>query len=91
MELYRYIADAASPIVAARYTDDLVSYCESLRTSPLRGIERDDVRLGLRITNFRRRTVIAFAVGGATVAILGIFHGGQDYESLLLDEELEGE
>jgi plasmid stabilization system protein ParE len=53
VELYRYIA-ATSPTVAAHYTDDLVSYCESLRTFPLRGIKRDDVRRGLRITNFRR-------------------------------------
>jgi plasmid stabilization system protein ParE len=90
VELYLYIADAASPAVAARYADDLVSYCESLRTFPLRGLGRDDIRPGLRITNFRRRTVIAFAVNGAKVAILGIFHGGQDYESFLLDDEREG-
>ena len=30
--LYRYIAQAASPDVAARYTDAIVTYCESLRT-----------------------------------------------------------
>lgn len=34
-ELYRYIAAAASPDVAARYTEAIVSYCESLRTFPL--------------------------------------------------------
>ena len=47
-ELYRYIADAASPNVAAQYTDAIVSYCESLRTFPLRGAQRDDVRPGAR-------------------------------------------
>jgi Arc/MetJ-type ribon-helix-helix transcriptional regulator len=31
-ELYRYIAAAASPDVAARYTEAIVTYCESLRT-----------------------------------------------------------
>ena len=29
-ELYRYIAAASSPEVAARYTDSIVTYCESL-------------------------------------------------------------
>lgn len=61
-ELYRYIAAAASPDVAARYTEAIVTYCESLRTFPLRGTMRDDVRPGLRITNYRKRAVIAFDV-----------------------------
>ncbi len=29
-ELYAYIAQAASPLVAQRYTDAIVTYCESL-------------------------------------------------------------
>lgn len=37
LDLYRYIAEAASPDIAARYTDAIVSYCESLRTFPHRG------------------------------------------------------
>ncbi len=45
--LYRYIATAASPDIAARYTEAIVSYCENLRTFPLRGTKRDDVRFGL--------------------------------------------
>jgi plasmid stabilization system protein ParE len=46
--LYGYIAAAASPDIAARYTEAIVSYCESLRTFPHRGTMRDDVRPGLR-------------------------------------------
>ncbi|WP_298172162.1 type II toxin-antitoxin system RelE/ParE family toxin, partial [Acidithiobacillus sp.] len=61
-ELYRYIAKAASPDIAAPYTDAIVSYCESLRTFPLRGTRRDDVRPGLRISNYKKRAVIAFDV-----------------------------
>ena len=53
-ELYRHIAAAASPDVAVRYTEAIVTYCESLRTFPLRGTMRDDVRLGLRITGSPR-------------------------------------
>jgi plasmid stabilization system protein ParE len=46
-------------------------------------MRRDDIRPGLRITNYRKRTVIAFAVDtdAERVEILGIFHGGQDYEA----------
>ena len=51
--LFRYLADAASPEVAERYTEAIVSYCESLRRFPHRGTTRDDVRPGLRITNFK--------------------------------------
>lgn len=49
--LYGYIAAAASPDIAARYAESIIGYCESLRDFPLRGIRRDDVRPGLRITN----------------------------------------
>lgn len=56
-ELYRYIAEEASPGIAAQYTDAIVSYCESLSILPQRGTQRDDVRPGLRITNYKKRTV----------------------------------
>jgi plasmid stabilization system protein ParE len=83
--LYRYIAEAASPDTAARYTDAIVSYCESLTTYPHRGTQRDDVRPGLRITHYKKRTVIAFDVAEGLVSIIGIFYGGQDYETILRD------
>ncbi len=84
--LYRYIATAASPGIAARYTDAIVTYCESLRTFPHRGTKRDDIRPGLRITHYKKRAVIAFDVDAERVSIIGIFHGGQDYETILQDE-----
>ena len=83
VELYRYIADAASPDIAARYTDAIVGYCEGLNTFPIRGTRRDEVRPGLRITNYKKRTVIAFAVDTDVVSIVGIFYGGQDYQTIL--------
>jgi toxin ParE1/3/4 len=86
-ELYRYIAEAASPDVAAHYAEAIVSYCESLRTFPLRGTQRDDVRPGLRITNYKKRAVIAFDVDTEAVSIIGIFYGGQDYETVLRDDD----
>lgn len=85
--LYRYLAKEASPTVAQRFTDAIVVHCEELQTFPLRGNLRDDIRPGLRITNFRKRTVIAFHVEANQVAILGIFYGGQDFESALQLED----
>lgn len=83
VELFHYVAEAASSDIAARYTEAIVSYCESLCTFPLRGTSRDDVRHGLRITNYKKRAVIAFDVEADVVSIIGVFYGGQDYETIL--------
>lgn len=56
---------------------------------PLRGTRRDDVRPGLRITNYRKRAVIAFSAVKSVVSILGVYYGGQDYESLLQADDDE--
>ena len=88
--LYRYIASAASPEIAPRYTDAIVSYCESLRTFPHRGALREDVRPGLRITHYKKRAIIAFDVDADQVSIISVFYGGQDYESILQDDSEDG-
>jgi plasmid stabilization system protein ParE len=85
--LYRYLAVEASPKVAEKYTNAIVTYCEGLTTFPHRGNCRDEIRPGLRITNYRRRTAIAFEVGEDFVSIIGIFHGGQDYETILQSDQ----
>jgi plasmid stabilization system protein ParE len=86
-ELYGYIASAASPDIAARFTDAIVTYCESLRTFPLRGMRRDDIRPGLRILGYRKRVAVAFNVDVERVNILGIFYSGQAYEAMLQEED----
>ncbi len=86
IEIYRYIAEAASPEVAARFTEAIVVCCEGLSTFPQRGAQRDDLRPGLRVVGFRRRVSIAFGISGNAVTILGVFYGGQDYEAALGDE-----
>ncbi len=78
--LYFHIASAASPEIAANYTDAIVSQCESLKTFPMRGARRDDIRPGLRVFGFRRRVSITFEITGQIVTILGIFYGGQKFE-----------
>jgi len=86
VELYCYIANAASSQVAARYVEAVINYCESLCTFPTRGARRDDIRLGLRVTHYKKRTVIAFDVDNDTVSIVGVFYGGQNYEFILQDD-----
>ncbi len=88
--LYSYIATAASPDIAARYTEAIISYCENLRTFPHRGTIRNEVRPGLRITNYKKRAVIAFDVDAEQVSIIGVFYGGQDYETILQDDSDDG-
>ena len=65
--LYRYIAAAASPEIAERYTSAIVTYCESLQTFPMRGTRRDEIRPGLRITNYRKRAVFQHRLPDQTV------------------------
>lgn len=88
--LYHYLAEVASPLTALTYTDKVVDYCESLNQFPHRGVSRDDLLPGLRITHYCKRAIIAFVVGEAEVQILGIWYGGQDYEQRLteLDQTL---
>ncbi len=81
--LYRYIAATASPEIAESYTSAIVTYCDGLRNFPLIGIRREDIRPGLRITNYKGRTVIAFDVDDERVSIIGVFYGGQDYAKFL--------
>jgi len=88
-ELYRFIATAASSGIAERYVSAIIEYCETLETFPLRGAQRDDIRPGLRITNYKSRTIIAFAVDALQVSIIGVFYGGQDYETAL-EDDLDG-
>jgi plasmid stabilization system protein ParE len=82
-ELYRYIEENASPEVALHYTSAVVEYCLGLATFPERGTPRNDIRPGLRTTSYKRRTEIAYAVDDGRVEIVGIFHGGRDYERAL--------
>ena len=86
-ELYRYIAGAATPDIAAGYADAIIAYCEGLSEYPHRGLARDDIRPGLRTTSFRKRTIVAYAILDDVVVAIGIFHGGRDYEAILRDED----
>ncbi len=68
---------------AEDFVGSIVAYCEGLETFPLRGAKRDDIRPGVRITGFRCRAASAFTVDDEAVTILGVFYGGQDYDTVL--------
>ena len=82
-QLEEYIAEQGSPHVATAFVDAIVGFCERLQSFPNRGTQRDDIRPGLRITNYKGSAIIAFAVMGEVVYVIGIFYGGQDYETVL--------
>jgi toxin ParE1/3/4 len=52
---------------------------------PHRGTQRDDLRPGLRIVPFKKRTAIAFEIDEEkdVVRVLRVFYGGQDYDAVL--------
>ena len=82
-DLYQHIAKAGSPQTAFEYADAIISHCEALMHFPERGTLRNDIRPGLRTTHYRGRVIIAYTVMGLTVHILGIYYGGQDFETML--------
>ncbi len=59
---------------------------ETLRHFPSVGASREDILPGLRTIGFRRRVTIAFMVVPDAVLVVGIFYGGQDFETMLRDE-----
>jgi len=84
--IYDYIAAAASPDIAQRFTDGILDQMGKLTNFPRRGTKRDDLRPGLRTMAWRRRVTIAFAVDEAAVVVVGIFYGGRDFETLLSED-----
>jgi toxin ParE1/3/4 len=83
IQLYDWIADAASPEIAIGYIDRLEAYCRDMGHAAERGHRRDDIRPGLRIAGFQRRVTIAFTVTDTRVTILRLFYGWRDWEALI--------
>ena len=83
--LFLFISERSSQVAAERYTTAVMASCESLANFPLRGVARDDIRPGLRLTHHKGRTVIAYAVNqdARIVSIIGVFYGGQDIDNAL--------
>ena len=84
IDLYDYIAERDGAERAIGYIDRIEECCRSLSVFPDRGIRRADLRPGLRVPGFERRTVIAFQITAGTVTILRILYGGRDLETTFL-------
>jgi plasmid stabilization system protein ParE len=86
-QLYLYIAEAADHTVAARYVDAVIDYCEGLAVFQyVAGPETTSARDCARSVTRSARSV-AFAIRNDTVVVLGIFHGGRDYEAILSEPD----
>jgi toxin ParE1/3/4 len=81
-EIFWFIA-ADNPGRAKTYVDEILKACRSLCETPLIGVDRSDLRPGVRILPFRRRIVIAYELPPNRVDVLRVFSGGQDYEAIL--------
>jgi toxin ParE1/3/4 len=75
VELYRYIANDASPAVAEQFTSAIVEFCVRLVNFPHRSARRDDIRPGLFVTQYRSRVVIAYSVDNNEIVVIGVFYG----------------
>ncbi len=83
-DLYRYIAEqSGSNDTAFAYSEKLRTLCFSLNEFSERGAPRGDIVPGLRILPFEGRVVVAYFVFEDRVEIAAIFHGGQDWETLV--------
>lgn len=91
LALYHYITQQTTPFTAQRYTTALVSSCRALITFPARAPLRPEIFPGLCVAHHRGRTVIAYILDDARarVVILGLYSGGQDFESDLLENHNE--
>lgn len=83
-DLLVYLAEEIGPVRARQYVGKIESYCLAFKTFPARGMQRDDIRTGIRLVGYRRKATIAFMIEGEIVTILRIFYGGRDVD---LDEE----
>lgn len=92
-ELDDWITKVASVNIARRFVSAILDHIDGILVFPLAGRARDDVRAGMRTTTFRKRTLVAYEVdescGELVVNILGVFHGGQDWETALGEDQDE--
>ena len=83
----RFLADMATPAIAAAYTKQIIAYYRTqLGTFPLGDRNRDDLRPGLHVVGLKKRVAIAYLVDSDRhiVSIIDIFYGGQNWESFFV-------
>lgn len=88
-DVYEYIAAKSGfPEVAWAYIEKLRQKCHDLKTMPLVGQKRNDLRENLRIVAIDKNAIAAFEVieDKQSITILNIFYGGRDYETIMGSE-----
>lgn len=90
-QLDEWIAEKATPETARRFVSAILDHIDGILVFPLAGRARDDVRPGMRTTTLRKRTLVAYQVhessGEIVVNVLGVFHGGQDWEAAVAENQ----
>lgn len=85
-----WLAEKGSADVAQRFVAAILEHIDDLLIFPHAGRARDDIRPGVRTSSFKKLTLIAYEVDESAdelvVTVLGVFHGGQDWEAALRDE-----
>jgi plasmid stabilization system protein ParE len=89
--LDEWITEKASAETARRFVVAILDHIDGILLFPLAGQARDDVRPGMRTTSFKKRTLVAYEVdkssGELVVNVLGVFHGGQDWDTALGEDQ----
>lgn len=92
-DLDEWITRRASANEARRFVRAVMDHCEGILVLPFAGRGRDDIRAGIRTTTYRKRTLIAYEVDESAdelvINILGVFHGGRDWEAALRDRSVD--
>lgn len=87
VELYEYISEQASPVIAIAYIRRIRAACLSLAHFPERGRRRDGIQPGLRTVGFEHRVTIIFRVLKTRVEIVSIAYGGRNFERELRERK----
>lgn len=86
-DLDDWIAANATADIARRFMSAILDHIDGILLFPHAGRARDDVRPGMRTSTYKKRTLVAHEVdessGELVVNIVGVFHGGQNWEAAL--------
>jgi toxin ParE1/3/4 len=83
--IYEYI-EPDNPRRAATFVQDILTGCRTLCTYPEIGPARGDIAPGLRIRPMLGRVVVCYRIAEAHIVVLRVFYGGQDFETIMRDE-----
>lgn len=76
--LYDYIAERDGAVRALGYISRIEARCRGLADFPQQGVQRNEIRPGLRVLGFERRAAIAFRVADEDVTVLRVLYGGRE-------------